>query len=427
MKKFIASIADFFQKIFMSFNNFCHKAFDIFIKFFRKHLLLIVFIVLSILALVMRMMFIDFVSGDMNYPLVLWFDFFKTNGHFLAFTKINQLPKNDYFFGYYNFIALVSYFNGKPVALIKAISFFFDFALAIGVSLVVHHFTKNKTTSLISYLIVLYAPSVYVNSAIWGQCDQMYVCIVVFFFLLLLKKKNIWATIVLGVAMGLKLQTIFILPLLGFMWLNKKYRIWNLLLIPVGFFITILPSYLVGGGFTEPFKVIGYQFGQYPNMNYGSGSMYAFIEMMNLRDYFNNGVAIIFALAVHLFVMFVLFYKKIECNEYNMMYVAALYALLTPFVLPHMHERYFFMADIFILLYVIVHKKQYYLAPLMIFSSVNNYTHFLTGEYVFKFLGQDCVRLSAAINLFILIIMFLNMKKLFDNNNDNGKLVEKHS
>ncbi|MCH5171760.1 MAG: DUF2029 domain-containing protein [Erysipelotrichales bacterium] len=411
------------QKFFTSFNDVCQKVFDAFIKFFRKHLLLIVFITLSILALVIRMLFIDFVSGDMKYPLLLWFDFFKQNGHFLAFAKINQLPKNDYFYGYYNFMALISYFNAKPIALIKSISFIFDFGLAIGVSLIVHHFTKNKTTSLISYLIVLYAPSVYANSAIWGQCDQMYVCVVVYFFLLLLKKKNIWATLVLGLAMGLKLQTIFILPLLGFMWLNKKYRIWNLLLIPVGFFITILPSYLFGGGFTEPFKVIGYQFGQYPNMNYGSGSMYAFIEMSSFRDYFNNGVAVIFAIAVLLFVMFVLFYKKVECNDYNMMYVAALYALLAPFVLPHMHERYFFMADIFILLYVIVHKKQYYLAPLMIFSSVNNYTHFLTGEYIFKFLGQDCVRLSALINLSILIVLFLNMKKLFN----NKSLIEKNN
>ena len=135
--------------------------------------------------------------------------------------------------------------------------------------------------------------------------------------------------------------------------------------------------------------------------------------MTLLAECFNKGVSILFALAVLLFIMFVLYYKKVECNENNMLYVAALYAIITPFVLPHIHERYFFMADMFILMYVIVRKKQYYLAPLMIFSSVNNYTHFLTGEYIFKFLGQDCVRLSALINLAIIIILLVNMRELF--------------
>ncbi|MCH5180748.1 MAG: hypothetical protein J1F32_06015 [Erysipelotrichales bacterium] len=423
------------SKLFASFNDLCQKCFDGFINFFRKHILLIVFIVLSILALVMRILFFQYLSGDMASFLIPWTNFFKENGNFLALAKMNECPNANYLYGYYNLLAFVSIFKGEPINLVKSISVFFDFALAIGVSLVTYHFTKNKTTSLISYLATLYAPTVFANSAVWGQCDQIYVCFVVYAFLLILKKKNIWATLVIGIALGFKIQTIFILPLLGFMWLNKKYRIWNLFMLPLGFLITILPSYLVGGAFTAPFEAIGLQLGQYADMNYGSGSMYAFMEMGSLAECFNKGTAIIFAAAILLFVMFVLFYKKVECNEQNIMYVAALYALLTPFVLPHMHERYFFMADIFILLYVIVRKKQYYLAPLMIFSSINTYTHFLTftavqvdgkwvaeHQYIFKFLGQDSVRLSALINLFILIVLFLNMKKLF--NKENNELTK---
>ena len=402
------------QKLLASFNKFTEKLFDGFIKFFRKHILLIVLIVLSVFALVMRILFFDYVSGDMGSFLIPWMNYFKNNGHFLALRDMTQCPNANYLYGYYNLLALVSYFNGRPIDLIKSISVFFDFALAIGVALVTYHYSKSKTTFTVSYLIVLFAPTVFANSAIWGQCDQIYVCLIVYAFLLILKKHNVIATLILGISLGFKLQTIFILPLLGFMWLNKKYRIFNLFLLPIGFMITALPSYLVGGSFVAPFVAIGLQLGQYSDLNYGSGSMYAFMEMYYIKECFNKGTAIILALAIMLFVMFVLFYKKVECNEKNILYVATLYALLAPFVLPHMHERYFFMADIFILLYDIVHKKQYYLAPLMIFSSINTYTHFLTfGEYIFKFLGQDSVRLSALINLFILIIMLLNMKKLF--------------
>lgn len=399
------------------FNSICAKGFEVFINFFRKHILLIVFIVLTIAALIMRIMFFQYLSGDMNSFLIPWFNFFKENGNLLALAKLNECPNNDYFYGYNTLLAMSSYSNGAPINIIKTISLTFDFALAVGVALIAYHFSKNKVTALIAYLATIFAPTVFANSAIWGQCDQIYTCIVVYALYLILKQKNIWATLVLGVAFGFKIQTIFIIPLLGFMWLNKKYRIWNLLLIPLGFFITILPSYLCGASFTAPFEVFSKQFGEYQAMNYGSGSMYAFMEMGLLKECFNNGTAIIFALVIELFVMFILFYNKVECNDKNIIYVGTLYVLLTPFVLPHMHERYFFMADIFILIYVIVHKKHYYLAPLMIFSSINTYTHFLTGEYIFKFLGQDCVRLSALINTFILIILFKDLKNIIKSKN----------
>lgn len=406
------------KNLFNKFNSLCAIVFNSFIKFFRKHLLLIVFIVLSAAALVMRIMFFEYLSGDMNSFLIPWFNFFKENGNLLALAKLSECPNNDYFYGYNTLLALSSYFKGEPINIIKTISLIFDFALAIGVSLVVYHFSKNKMTSLVAYLATLYAPTVFTNSAIWGQCDQIYTCIVVYAVLLLLKKKNIWASLVIGIAFGFKIQTVFIIPLLGFMWLNKKYRMWNLLLIPVGFFITILPSYLCGASFSAPFEVFSKQFGEYQAMNYGSGSMYAFMEMGLLKECFNKGTAIILALAIELFVLFVLFYNKIECNDKTILYVGTLYTLLTPFVLPHMHERYFFMADIFILIYVIANKKHYYLAPLMIFSSINTYTHFLTREYIFKFLDQDSVRLSALINLTILIILFVDMKKIIKSNYD---------
>ncbi len=161
-----------------------------------------------------------------------------------------------------------------------------------------------------------------------------------------------------------------------------------------------------------PFKAYINQMGLYMNANYGAGSIYAFLEMTSLKDCFNKGFNIILALMLVLIMMFVIYYKKIAATPKNIIYVASLFALLCPFVLPHMHERYFFMADMLILIYVFVYQKQYYLAALMIFSSFNNYTHFLTGEYIFKFLGQDCVRLSALINLIILVMLLKELPKL---------------
>jgi len=403
-----------------SFNQFCDNAFNKFSKWFRKYLLLIVFICVTIAAVFLRTSFLDYVSGDMYCPLIPWFNYFRENGFKALGTYPNwqitlengiKVPC-DYPVSYMNILAFLSLFSSNALYTIKWSCFISDFALAIAVSLIVHHFLKNKYVSLISYIVVLFAPSVIANSALWGQCDQLYVAITLFSLYLLLKNHNCFASLLLGLAISLKLQSVFILPLLGFLWLNKKYRIWNFGLIFLAIFVTFIPSYIAGAPFVMPFKAYINQMGLYMNANYGAGSIYAFLEMDSLKDGFNNGFNIILALMLILIMMFVIYYKKISATPKNIIYVASLFALLCPFVLPHMHERYFFMADMLILIYVLVYQKQYYLAALMIFSSFNNYTHFLTGEYIFKFLGQDCVRLSALINLIILVMLLKELPKL---------------
>lgn len=406
-----------FNTLISNFNNWCNKSFDTFNTWFRKHLLLIVFLFVTIVALIARTAFINYTSGDMACPLIPWFNYLRENGNFKALGNYPnweiylsngiKVPC-DYPVSYINILAFLSLFSSNAIATIKWSTFIADILLALGVLFIVHYFTKNKFISLISYICVLFAPSVFANSALWGQCDQTYVAIIVWAFYLLLKEKNCLASILIGLAISLKLQSVFFLPFLVFLWLNKKYRMGNLLIIFVTIFITFIPSYIAGAPFVMPFNAYINQMGLYPNVNYGSASMYAFLEMTKNNEVFSLS----FALIIILLVLFVFYYKKVTCTKKNMVYVAAFFALICPFVLPHMHERYFFMADIFILIYVFVFKKQYYLAALMIFSSVNNYTHFLTGAYIFKFLDQDCVRLSALINLFIIIKLIRNFKDL---------------
>lgn len=50
----------------------------------------------------------------------------------------------------------------------------------------------------------------------------------------------------------------------------------------------------------------------------------------------------------------------------------------------------------------------------MSFSSVLTYTHFLTGQYIFKFLDKDCVRLSALINLGLIIALIIDAKSVLE-------------
>lgn len=58
----------------------------------------------------------------------------------------------------------------------------------------------------------------------------------------------------------------------------------------------------------------------------------------------------------------------------------------------------------------------------MSFSSVLTYTHFLTGQYIFKFLDKDCVRLAALINLGLMIALIIDAKNVLEKDADPAQL-----
>lgn len=384
-----------------------------FIYFFNRNHYYIIFALLTILALIVRIDCIDFVSGDVNNFVRPWLEYFKGNGGLKALKVYPFLGGRyaDYPMGYINILAFLSYLPAKSLHIIKWISYFFDFVLAAGVFMVIRHFSKNKLTQLLGYGIVLFYPTVILNSSFWGQCDQLYVSLAVWSLYFILKDKGNIAMIFIGLALSVKIQAIFFVPFILYMWLRKKIKFRSLWIVPLTIFATFIPSYIAGAPFIMPFEMFVSLAGSYSNPNYGSPSMYAFF-------FTSHQVAdIMIALALVGMVMLILYRLRLKMEDENILYSCALFAVFTPFVLPHMHDRYFFMADIMILLYVICAKpKKWYFATMMEFASFLCYTNFLFGDYNFKFFENDkesCIKLAALIVL-ILIGLFLSEVRNLD-------------
>ena len=106
----------------------------------------------------------------------------------------------------------------------KIVSIVFDFVLAVTIGLFVCSFAypkerKSLEQKLISYGFVipygavLFTPTVFINSGIWGQCDVIYSTFVILALYKLYHKKYLPAFILLGVGFAFKLQAVFVLPL----------------------------------------------------------------------------------------------------------------------------------------------------------------------------------------------------------------------
>lgn len=406
----------FTSKIKTKIDVFCNKVFDGFFSFFRKNLFLIVAIILVIVSLGAKFCFIEYASGDFNSFLKPWFNYIKSNGGFKALSNyptFDSNPSCDYPIAYMTIIAALTYLPFEPIVSIKIVCFIFDLALALGGLFLVKEITKNKFWSYLSFYILLFLPTLFLNSALWSQCDQLYACFAVWCLYFILKKKNNLAMIMIGCAFSCKMHIIFIFPALIYFWLSKKITLRNMLFIPLVIMITWIPGLINGVSPSVMAKIYVSQAGNYSNANYGAANMYAFMQFSYAYRHINMGAGILIAFAIIGIFLTCLYYHKVKVTKKNMLYIATMSALLTPFVLPHMHDRYFFLADILVLLYVIVHKRKWYLAVMMQASSYMCYTQFLLRDYVFNdWLKDDSVQVAACINLAIIIIMCYEFKNL---------------
>ncbi len=75
----------------------------------------------------------------------------------------------------------------------------------------------------IGALVVLFAPTIFINSAAWGQCDAIYAAFCLGSLYFLLKERPAWACTFFALALSFKLQAIFFFPVLLVLLLHERY------------------------------------------------------------------------------------------------------------------------------------------------------------------------------------------------------------
>ena len=174
------------------------------IKFFKDNYITIELLIITLLVLGIRYYELDFESRDFTRFLSPWFDYLKNNGGLKA---LSNYP-GDYNAPYVTIIALLTYLPIKKLYLIKTVSVIFDFTLALSAAYLVGYIVpKNKKEySLLTYSLILFSPIVFLNSALWGQCDSGYATFIVLALLYLFKEKYVKSFIFLGIAFVLRIN-----------------------------------------------------------------------------------------------------------------------------------------------------------------------------------------------------------------------------
>ena len=363
----------------------------------------IFFIVLiTTCAMLVRVLLFPFESGDYHQFLQGWYTALKNNGGF----KAVGMNIGDYMPTYVYLLAIFTYFPISDLAAIKIISSIADVILAIYVMKIVNLKYENKTYGVIAYALILFLPSVVLNSAVWGQCDAIYTGALVACVYYFMQNKENRAILAFSVAFIFKLQAVFLVPFLLLLLFKNRVRFRTFIIIPFVYLIAILPAVIMGRSLPGLLTVYFSQSGQYSMIAMFLPNLYTWLP--EKTPSYISSAAVIFAGGLVLISLFCFYKKKFAFTNELFVTFALFFALFVPFILPHMHERYYFVADILSVIFAFYFPKKLYVPVVTVLSSTYAVCHNLFDTQFFS------VQLLAVIMLIILTVVAVHLVKLIN-------------
>jgi Gpi18-like mannosyltransferase len=357
---------------------------------------------ITVLAILMRVLLFPFESSDYHQFLQGWYTALKTNGGFAAV----GMNIGDYMPTYLYLLAFFTYLPVSDLTAIKVISSAADIVLATYVMKMVNLKFENKSYGITAYAVILFLPSVFLNSAVWGQCDSIFTSALVACVYYLMKNHRHKAVFAFAIAFIFKLQAIFLAPLLILMLLKRRIKPDTFLIIPLVYFASTIPAVIMGRDFLDLLSVYFAQSKQYKMIAMFLPNLYTWLPE-DTPAYLGRA-AVILAGALVLISLFYFYKKKFVLTNEIFVSLALFFALFVPFILPHMHERYYFVADIFSVIFAFYFPKKFYVPVVTVLSSTYAVCHNLFNTDFFS------VQVLGVIMLGILVIVVKHLVQLIN-------------
>ncbi len=294
-------------------------------------------------SILLRVSVIDFESGDYRGFLVKWYDYFLEHGRLTAlkddFTRYPLL-----------YLYVISVSTLMPLPKLYAIKFFSilgDYVACLFVFKIARHRLKHPRP-WIAALGFLFLPTVWLNSAVWGQCDVMVTAALLAVFFYILEERTVAAAVAFGFACALKPQAIFLVPFLVGWFLKERPSWWCVALPGLVYVFCGIPAMLAG----KPILDVAFRWTQHrniPHLTSGATNWYQWISNDYYEVFFLPGIVL--ALVAAGFLVLAMQQKRVAGRGPFLVTSAVASVLVLPYFLPGMHERYFYPADAFWVLY----------------------------------------------------------------------------
>ena len=355
------------------------------------------FVLISVTALLIaRGAFFGYQSGDYIYFLKPWIEEYQT----MTFLEGLGTKVGTYNPPYMYLLNIISRFNVSDLIVIKIISVFFDFLMAYFVMKIVALRTNRINVHIFAFLLTLSLPTVVLNSAMWGQCDSIYAAFAIgsVYFGLTGQSRKCYAFMAL--ALAFKLQAVFLLPMLPMFVIANKIKLKDCYMFFAVYLAALLPAIVAGMPLYDALFSYVSQANYYSWLNLNMINIWRFVENVEYNSFRTAGIYMT-GVAVLALMYFTYINRARLINTVDFVRLAYLFAVIIPFMLPKMHDRYYFMADILAVGIFFYDKRRWYVPAVTVICSFISYAYFL------MFRVELIEYRYAVIVLFIVIILVL--------------------
>lgn len=299
-------------------------------------------VVASLLAgLACRYALLDQVTSDTNVYQLPWFEFARAHGlASLGQTFTNYTP----FFSY--LLLAATKLNGlaTPWHLIKGISFVFELGCAIMAARLVARDESRRYAPAIAFAAVWLAPTVLFNGAVWGQADSIWTFFILLSVYLIGRDRPGAGVVAFGAAFAVKAQAIFLSPFIFGLVLRRTIHWLWLAAIPLTYLAIAAPAWLLGQSLSDIVLVYFKQAETFHRLSMNAASLWLLVP----NRFYELGVGLGMAMsaAAGLALSIAIARVKPPFKIEHGVIAAAICLLMMPFLLPKMHDRYFYAFEV---------------------------------------------------------------------------------
>lgn len=316
------------------------------------------FLALLILAgLLIKLLMLPFFPepGDYTFFLKPWVEFIRSHGYWQAF----RFEFANYSPTYLYFLLGIAKLGGEPLIPIKLVSICFEYVAAWFIGGIAYQKYKEDWVRWCALAVVPLLPTVLIDSSYWGQCDSVYASFLVGSIYFVLRKRSFLSILFLGISFSFKLQAVLLFPFYFVLLLRNRVKWYYFLLVPAVYLISLLPAYCAGRPLTELLSVFISQSEYYESLSLQFPNLYMWISDDHYETVKWIGILLTCLFALLTGGLLAKKYRVQLTNDY-LVRLALLSAVIFPFLLPGMHERYMYVGDLLAVAYIIYFPRKFY-------------------------------------------------------------------
>ncbi len=363
-------------------------------SFFQRRENLLLALLLLYLGLCLRAALLDHESGDYISFLSQWVAAMRG----MTVRQALSTPIGDYNMPYLYLLLVISRLPIRDLYGIKLFSMLADVASALAVAALVRHLTKKDSAVLLAFLAALFCPTTWLNSGYWGQCDSVYGALALWALYAGLQKRSKTCWLLFSLSLSFKLQAVFLLPMAVVLLGVGRIRLKDVWAFPAGFVGASVPALLAGRNFSDTFSIYLQQTQSYPYLSLNAPSFWSLVD----NGYFDAlaGAPVLLAMSLCLLMLLMVLRHGDRLDDRGLVLLGLVFSLTIPWLLPRMHERYFYLAEMLSLVYGAMNPKETAVPGILMAGGFLVYSQYLFG-------GAPILSLRLVAAIYGMVILYL--------------------